>query len=114
MASQPLEECYVPGTLQNRLAPYALLVLASYSGGFPLLLLCIFHYFKDKIIADQVLRAHDKGDSVRTNRFYFLRMALTHIHPTLGLYCILAKPKEYFYQMYDLVQKKFLHLYFCS
>jgi hypothetical protein len=80
MASQPLEECYVPGTLQNRLAPYALLVLASYSGGFPLLLLCIFHYFKDKIIADQVLRAHDKGDSVRTNRFYFLRMAFGKVY----------------------------------
>jgi hypothetical protein len=105
MASQPLEECYVPGTLQNRLAPYALLVLASYSGGFPLLLLCIFHYFKDKIIADQVLRAHDKGDSVRTNRFYFLRMAFGKVY-------YMFRPKYYRWSITVILRKFALSVIF--
>ena len=31
-------------------------------------------------MADQVLRAHDRGDNQRTNRFFFLRMAFGKVY----------------------------------
>ena len=80
MVSQPLEECYIENTLQTRLTPYAIAVITGYSLGFPIILLLIFHCYGKKIMADQVLRAHDRGDNQRTNRFFFLRIAFGKVY----------------------------------
>merc|ERR1711871_1171657 len=80
MVSQPLEECYIENSLQTRLTPYAIAVITGYGLGFPIILLLIFHCYGKKIMADQVLRAHDRGDNQRTNRFFFLRIAFGKVY----------------------------------
>lgn len=105
MVSEPMEECFVIGALQDRLAPYALMVLAGYTGGYPMLLLCIFHYYKDKIIADQVMRAHDRGETPRTNRFFFLRIAFGKVY-------YMFRPKHYRWGLTVLARKFLLSVIF--
>merc|ERR1711871_1821417 len=67
MAAQPLEECGLEGGVQKRLQLPAALVLVFYCLGFPTLLSLVFWKRKSRIIADQSMRAHGRGDDPVSN-----------------------------------------------
>ena len=89
MASQPLEECYVEGGMQNRLMPVAVLVLLIYGAGLPLVILSTFCILRKRIQADQILRVHEKGDTYETNENLGIRSAFGQMYSMFQPQCYL-------------------------
>ena len=55
------EECGVPGGLQMRLLPFAIIGLVAYTIGYPALVGLLLYKNRYKIMEDQLLRAQDRG-----------------------------------------------------
>ena len=80
MASMPLEECNVPGGLQLRVLPAALIFLVAYCIGFPIIVLVIFYRDSHIIFEDQVLRAHGRGMHPLSNTNYEFRQRFSRLY----------------------------------
>lgn len=104
LAAQPLEECYLEGGVQMKLSIPALLVLIFYCGGFPAYVLTLFTYLRPKILADQTMRAHGRGEDPLTNKNYGVRKMF-------GKMYMPYQPKYYWWAMIVL-GKKFILCYF--
>jgi len=59
--------CGEPGGLQQQLAPWAIVFLVFYSGGFPVVIALILRMNSHLITQDQYLRAHGIGELRATN-----------------------------------------------
>merc|ERR1712100_690659 len=67
-------ECGTPRHVQVRLVLPAIIALVYMTFGFPIVILYLLRHNKTLIKEDQLLRAHDTGDSIFTNpRSFYLR-----------------------------------------
>lgn len=87
MASMPLEECGVPGGLQVRVLPAALVFLIFYCIGFPIAVVYIFFKKKDNIHQDQHLRAHGRGMHPISNPNYEFRQRFSRLYYQYKPHC---------------------------
>merc|ERR1711871_1204352 len=104
LAAQPLEECGLDGGVQQKLHYPALFVLIFYCGGFPTYVLTLFTYLRKRILADQTMRAHGRGEDPLTNKNYGVRKMF-------GKMYMPYQPKYYWWAMIVL-GKKFILCYF--
>merc|ERR1711968_326458 len=68
LAADPMYECYAPGGVQQRLQPWAIAVLVFYSIGFPAYIFIVFFIKRKKIVEDQTMRAHGRGEDPAINK----------------------------------------------
>merc|ERR1712166_1087253 len=101
LAAEPMEECGDPRGVQVRLTPYALGVLMFYCLGFPLYILIVFKRRKRKIIEDQMLRAHGRGEDPATNKNFGTRKMF-------GKMYFPYRPTKYWWALVVLCKKFFL------
>jgi hypothetical protein len=80
MADRPLEECYTPGRLQQRLTQPAWLFLIFYVAGFPLAVGTLFYKYSHIIRLDQMLRARMRGDTSFSSEYYQFRRRYSRLY----------------------------------
>ena len=99
MADRPLEECFVAGRLQQRLAQPAWLFLIFYVAGFPLGIGWLFYKNRQIIKHDQLLRARMRGDTSFSSEYYQFRRRYSRLYYQFQ--------PEYFYWILVLIARKF-------
>merc|ERR1711871_353369 len=104
LAAQPLEECGLDGGVQQKLHYPALFVLIFYCGGFPTYVLTLFTYLRKRILADQTMRAHGRGEDPLTNKNYGVRKMF-------GKMYMPYQPKYYWWALVILSKKFILCLF---
>ena len=103
MADRPLEECFREGRLQMRLTAPAVLFLVFYTFGFPVFIIAIFLKHKEKIQADQMLRAKSKVKTRRPIQITFFRRRFSRLYYQF-------QPQYYFWILILLARKFFICL----
>jgi hypothetical protein len=73
MDDLPLEQCWVPGGVHERLVFPAVVLFFVYCLGFPVIVCTILYKMKAVVKQDQMLRARKRGDSYETNPHYVFR-----------------------------------------
>ena len=100
LASEPMEECGDPRGVQVRLAPFAIGVLMFYCIGFPAYIMIVFYKKRKRIVEDQVLRAHGRGEDPATNKNYGTRKMYGKMYfpyqPTKYWWALVVLGKKFF------------------
>ena len=68
-----MEECGDPRGVQVKLTLPAILILIFYCVGFPVYIMIVFWRLRKRIMADQTLRAHGRGEDPATNKNFGTR-----------------------------------------
>ena len=99
MSAEPLEQCYVKGSLRSRLLPIANTALFFYTLGFPLVTGIFFRKYSHKIKEDQRWRAHGRGEYVSVNKAYFFRKKFSKLYypfkPNYYWWCLLIIGRKF-------------------
>jgi len=104
LAAEPMEECGDPRGVQVKLTIPAICVLIFYCIGFPAYVMIVFWRRKKRIIADQTLRAHGRGEDQATNKNYGTRKMFGKLY-------FPYQPTKYWWALIVIV-KKFLLVFF--
>ena len=104
LAAEPMQECYVPGGVQQRLHPWAVGFLIFYCIGFPAYIFILFTINKKKIIEDQTMRAYGRGEDPMTNKNFGMRKMF-------GKMYYAYRPTKYWWALI-VIWKKFLVVLF--
>ena len=111
LAAEPMQECYIPGGVQQRLHPWAIGVLCLYCIGFPAYIATLFRMKREKIIADQTMRAHGRGDDPSVNKNYGVRKMFGKLYypyrPTKYWWALIIIWKKFFVVLFGIMFRDF-------
>jgi len=101
LAAEPMEECGDPRGVQVKLTLPAILILIFYCVGFPVYIMIVFWRLRKRIMADQTLRAHGRGEDPATNKNFGTRKMY-------GKMYFPYQPKKYWWALVVIIKKFFL------
>ena len=105
------EECGVPGGLQMRLLPFAIIALLVYTLGYPSTVAWVLYKNREKIMEDQLLRAQGTGTDRLTNpRGYSVRKRYSklyyHFQPDYWYWILIVIARKFFIAFTSLMFNK--------
>ena len=101
LSGAPLEECGIPGGLQDRLIPTATFFLLLYTLGFPVFIGFLYWNHGHRVKADQLLCAEGREGYPQVNKNYYFRKRYGKLYYPY-------KPEFYWWTFVILARKVFL------